>query len=325
MKSRGSAPDITPAQALVAFRELSLADQRPLVSSIFFSELRESGREANRDSTLGFKRGFAAIESLFPTASKFRGDLGLVFSRIYTLAGGDINLLVPGGFVNVGLAKPPSGFSEERKPSQLGIVAQGPGAVRVFSKGDVLVNQSRIFTLQGGDIVIWSSTGDIDAGRGAKSSVSAPPPVIAVDANGQIQVQFSDAIAGSGIRGILTREGIKPGDVDLDAPAGEVNAGDAGIGSAGNLTIAAPQVVGLDNIQVGGTSSGVPTDNSGLASSLTGVSNVAAGAANAAASTAADKGDAATAAADAAMGWLEVFVEGFGEKEEDEDTKRKQK
>ena len=42
--------------------------------------------------------------------------------------------------------------------------------------------------------------------------------------------------------------------MDLIAPAGKVDAGDAGIGSAGNLNVAAQQVVGLDNIQVGGTS-----------------------------------------------------------------------
>jgi len=39
---------------------------------------------------------------------------------------------------------------------------------------------------------------------------------------------------------------------------GTVNAGDAGIGSAGNITIAALHVVGADNIKLGGTSAGVP-------------------------------------------------------------------
>ncbi len=153
--------------------------------------------------------------------------------------------------------------------------------MQIFSDGDVLVNQSRIFTLAGGDILIWSSNGDIDAGRGSKSAISAPPPVIRVDANGQVTVEFSDAIAGSGIRGILTSEDIEPGDVDLVAPTGVVNAGDAGIGAAGNLNIAAPQVVGLDNIQVGGISAGVPAD-SGAAAGLTGVSGLSSSVASAA-------------------------------------------
>jgi hypothetical protein len=57
--------------------------------------------------------------------------------------------------------------------------------------------------------------------------------------------------------------------VDLIAPRGEVNAGDAGIRVAGNLTIAALRVVGADNIQVGGLSTGVPVvQSTGAAASL---------------------------------------------------------
>ena len=194
--------------------------------------------------------------------------------------------------------------------------------MQVFADGDVLVNQSRIFTLAGGDILIWSSNGDIDAGRGSKSSISAPPPVIRVDANGQVQVEFADAIAGSGIRGILTSEDLQPGDVDLVAPTGVVNAGDAGIGAAGNLNIAAPQVVGLDNIQVIGSSTGVPTD-SGAAAGLTGVSSLGSSVTSAAEEAAVSSADNPTASlADEALGWLEVFIEGFGD-EEDEDKRQR--
>ncbi len=114
------------------------------------------------------------------------------------------------------------------------------------------MNSSRIFTLGGGDIAIWSSRGNIDAGKGAKSAISAPPPVLLVDAQGNVSISVSSAVAGSGIRTIITDPEVQPGDVDLIAPAGFVNAGDAGIGSSGNLNIAAQKVVGLDNIQVGG-------------------------------------------------------------------------
>ena len=148
--------------------------------------------------------------------------------------------------------------------------------------------------------------------------------MIRVDANGQVTVEFSDAIAGSGIRGILTSEDIEPGDVDLVAPTGVVNAGDAGIGAAGNLNIAAPQVVGLDNIQVGGISAGVPTD-SGAAAGLTGVSSLSSSVASAAESAAvADaEGDANASLADEALGWLDVFIEGFGDGDDDEDERRR--
>ena len=315
--------DLTPTTAVAADRLLDTERQRPLIQEFFFRELRDSGRLANlRQGDFGFDRGKMAVASLFPGEESFKGDLSLLFSRLYTLAGGDISLLAPGGLLNVGLAQPPSNLPVTKQPSDLGIVAQGSGRVQVFADGDVLVNQSRIFTLAGGDILVWSSIGDIDAGRGSKSAISAPPPVIRVDANGQVQVEFADAIAGSGIRGILTSEDLEPGDVDLIAPTGVVNAGDAGIGSAGNLNIAAPQVVGLDNIQVIGNATGVPTD-SGAAAGLTGVSSLGTNVASATEEAAVASADGQATLADEALGWLEVFIDGFGDDEDEERRRRR--
>ena len=316
--------DLTPTTAVADYRLLDTERQRPLIQEFFFRELRDSGRLANLpQGDFGFDRGKTVVAALFPREESFKGDLSLLFSRLYTLAGGDISLLAPGGLLNVGLAQPPSNLPVTKQPSDLGIVAQGSGRVQVFADGDVLVNQSRIFTLAGGDILVWSSNGDIDAGRGSKSSISAPPPVIRVDANGQVQVEFADAIAGSGIRGILTSEDLEPGDVDLIAPTGVVNAGDAGIGAAGNLNIAAPQVIGLDNIQVVGNATGVPTD-SGAAAGLTGasglVANVSSDTEEAAVASAADG---STTLADEALGWLEVFIDGFGDDEDEERRRRR--
>jgi hypothetical protein len=267
----------------------------------------------------GFSRGYAAIDALFPGSRvpanepRYDGDLKLAFSRIYTLADADISLLVPGGLLNVGLANPPPGLAGSRKPSELGIVAQRAGSVNIFTHDDVLVNQSRVFTLRGGDIAIWSTTGDIDAGRGAKSSISAPPPTILVDPSGRVTLDFAGAVAGSGIRGIITDDAIKPGNVSLMAPAGIVDAGDAGIGSAGNLNVAAQQVVGLDNIQVGGTSTGVPAETSNLGAALSGASAVGSSAASSTSDPALAAASQTTAPlADSAFGFLDVFLEGFG-------------
>src|SRR5262249_41493590 len=148
---------------------------------------------------------------LFPnsrtSSSSYSGDLTLAFSQIYTLNGGSINLLVPGGNVNVGLANPPSSFEAlgiSRAAAQLGIVAEQAGDVNIYSLQDVLVNTSRVFTLGGGNIAIWSTLGSIDAGRGAKSAISAPPPTLIVDSSGNITIDFSSAVAGSGIRTIQT-------------------------------------------------------------------------------------------------------------------------
>ena len=57
---------------------------------------------------------------------------------------------------------------------------------------------------------------------------------------------------------LATVAGVAPGNVDLIAPVGTIDAGDAGIRSSGNLNIAALQVLNASNIQSSGTSTGTP-------------------------------------------------------------------
>jgi filamentous hemagglutinin len=324
VESQTGQTGLSVAGAESEFSAFTSDAQRPLVDQIFFTELVASGREANTVPKAGYSRGYAAIDALFPNSrtvagstaqSPYLGDLKLEFSRIYTLSGGTISLLAPGGAVDVGLASPPAGVSP-KDPAQLGIVAEGTGNVDIYSTGDVLVNASRIFTLGGGNIAIWSDEGSIDAGRGAKSSVSAPPPIILVDSSGKVTVSITGAVAGSGIRTIQTEPGQAAGNVDLIAPVGTVNAGDAGIGAAGNINIAAQSVIGVDNINFGGTATGVPAQISSLGASLSAVSNASSGATSAATNAVAGTGaesKEATPLAQAAIGWLDVFVTGLGE------------
>jgi len=320
VEAHSDAQDPTLAEATAKFKDMSADLQRPLVLQQFYAELVAAGREANSDPKLGYSRGYAAIDALLPgnrtDNNPYEGDISLNYSRIYTLSGGNISLFAPGGALNVGLAEPPAGLTKTKLPGELGIVAQKAGNVSIFTDDDVLVNSSRIFTLLGGNIAIWSTRGDIDAGRGAKSSLSIPPPALLVDDQGNVSLDLSGAVAGSGIRTINTDASVKAGDVDLIAPVGFVNAGDAGIGSAGNLNIAASQVLGVDNIQVGGSAAGVPAATSGLAASLSGVSAVG-GANDTATSKAVDAAESseksAAPIADAALSWLDVFVVGLGE------------
>jgi filamentous hemagglutinin family protein len=306
------------------FAALSADQQRPLIDQVFFNTLSASGLQANTDPQAGYALGYIAIDALFPNSrtasangpSPYQGDISLTFSRIYTLSGGAISLLAPGGEIDVGLANPPANLSENKTPAQLGIVAQGPGDVSIYTKGDVNVNSSRIFTLGGGNILIWSDEGSIDAGRGSKSSVSAPPPQVLVDSSGNITLSFSGAVAGSGIRTIQIDPSVNPGNVNLVAPEGTVNAGDAGIGAAGNINIAALHVVGLDNITFGGNATGVPAQVSNIGVSLAGASGTASAASNSstnAATSNAEKEAAAAPLSQAALSWLDVFVTGLGE------------
>jgi hypothetical protein len=316
---------LTFAQAQTDFNSLSTSQQSALIDSVFFNELLLSGRAANSGSGVGFQQGYNAIDALFPGSraptasapSPYSGDLTLVSSQIYTDSGGNISILVPGGSIDVGLANPPAAIAA-KPASELGIVAEGSGNVDIYSLGDVNVNKSRVFTLGGGNILIWSTLGSIDAGNGSKSSLSVPPPTVTVSETGVVTLNFGGALAaGSGIRTIQTTPDVPPGNVDLDAPVGTVNAGDAGIGAAGNINIAAAHVIGVDNINFGGTATGVPSDLSSLGATLSGASSAAAGTTNSSTQTAqegaAGAKDTAAPLAQTALSWLDVFVTGLGE------------
>jgi hypothetical protein len=65
-------------------------------------------------------------------------------------------------------------------------------------------------------------------------------------------------ISGSGIGTIVGFTGVEEGDVNLIAPRGTVNAGDAGIRVSGNFSCACLFIVNTDNIKVGGEIKGLP-------------------------------------------------------------------
>ena len=338
VESQNGATGLTYAQAHTDFDNFSLPQQTALTDEVFFNELLLSGRAANSGTGVGFSQGYAAINALYPDSrdataadpNPYSGNLNMTSSQIYTLSGGNISILVPGGSIDVGLAFTPAGVLA-KPASNLGIVAEGPGNIDIYSAGDVNVNASRIFTLGGGNILIWSDLGSIDAGNGSKASLSVPPPTVLVNADGSVTINYSGSLSGSGIRTIQTDPSVAAGNVDLDAPLGTVNAGDAGIGAAGNINIAAAHVIGALNINFGGTASGVPSDLSGLAASLSGVSAVGSSATNSSTNSVAESNEATKETAplaQTALSWLEVFVTGLGEencKQDDIECLKRQK
>ncbi|MDO9163871.1 MAG: filamentous hemagglutinin family protein [Methylococcaceae bacterium] len=234
-------------QGLAGLSESEQRQRLGLVLQVFFAELEASAKAAaatpEGQRGAAYQRGKDAIAALFP-GEDYQGDISLVFSAIKTLAGGDINLLVPGGKLDVGL-------TGKKAADELGIVVQQAGDLNIFTEGNINVNQSRVFTLGGGNILAWSSKGDIDAGKGAKSTLSAPRPITFIDDKGNITTIFPPIISGNGI------QAIGGGDVTLAALEGVVDAGEAGI-SGGNITIAATAVIGASNIQASGSTTGVP-------------------------------------------------------------------
>ena len=260
-----------------SFGKLDRTQQLPFVNNILSDELNATGLDHTIKGT-SYDRGYAAIATLFPTKDaagntvKYAADINMSFSQIKTEQGGDIDILAPGGSVVVGVPNPPPELAATKEDdtfspplgaeASLGLLVLSTGGIHGFADSSFEVNQSRILTLQGGDIILWSSNGDIDAGKGAKTAQGAPPPVVQTDQRGVVVVNPIGAISGSGIGQLLTRPDIVAGQVNLIAPKGTVNAGEAGI-RAINLNIAALQVLNVGNIKVSGTATGVPTSDAG--------------------------------------------------------------
>jgi hypothetical protein len=265
------------------FRELNDEQQAIVALEKFYLVLRDAGRSATApdsaaaasdseggpdstqsgaaadgatatgvSDTTGYDAGYAAIDLLFGTR-KPQGEIFTHARDIRTSTGGSISISVPGG----GLTMASDIFGNPLTPP--GIVTEFGGAVSVFTDGDVDLGQARIFTLRGGDIMMWSSNGDIAAGTAPKTVVTAPPTRVVLDAtSADIKTDLGGLATGGGIGVLAAVEGVEAGNVDLIAPKGIVDAGDAGIRVTGNLNIAAVTVLNASNIQSGGASSGVP-------------------------------------------------------------------
>ncbi|MEO7464920.1 MAG: filamentous hemagglutinin family protein, partial [Nitrosospira sp.] len=265
-------------QAVKAVQALDMDAQREMVREMVYSALLVTGRDSNNRSSpfaANFERGYAALELVFPglreqnedgSFKNYQGEINLFASRIKTERGGNIEFMVPGGDLIVGLSNTPAVLVNTGN-DVLGMLTVADGNVRGFARDNILVNQSRILTVGGGNVLLWSSEGDIDAGKGKKTATAVPPPIIKVDQEGKVTQELQGAASGSGI-GALSSGGRVAGDIDLIAPKGTVNAGDAGI-RANNLNIAAQVVLGADNIAVAGTTTGAPVADASAVSATT--------------------------------------------------------
>lgn len=236
----------------VNFATLGDEEQARLALGIFYLILRDAGRDyaetGNYDSALN------AIKVLFGDGEPQPGDILTRGRSIRTTRGGAINLLTPGG----GLTLANTAIGNPQSPP--GIITESGGDIFTFANNDVNIGIGRIFTLRGGNQVIWSTEGDIAAGSSSKTVTSAPPTRVLIDPqSAAVQTDLAGLATGGGIGALATVAGVPLGDVDLVAPEGTVDAGDAGIRVSGNLNIAAQQVLNAGNIAAGGTSTGTPT------------------------------------------------------------------
>ncbi|WP_198299160.1 filamentous haemagglutinin family protein [Bordetella genomosp. 13] len=249
------------AGARAALDALAPAQRDIYARQLYFAELRKGGREYNDEGGPRFGsylRGRRAIGAFFPetdsqgNAMAYGGDFTMYGGAgLHTDFGGGIQVLTPGGQQVIGL-------EGEAPPSTAGVVTQGRGDIEMYAQSSILLGQSRIMTTFGGHVLAWSATGDINAGRGAKTTVVYTPPRRVYDAVGNVALSPTVPSTGAGIATLNPIPEVPPGDVDLIAPLGTIDAGEAGIRVSGNVNIAALQVVNAANIQVQGDSKGIP-------------------------------------------------------------------
>ncbi|KAF1047991.1 MAG: hypothetical protein GAK35_00411 [Herbaspirillum frisingense] len=268
----------TAQEALAYFNALAPEQQRIFARQVYFAELRAGGREyndANSPRYGSYLRGRNAIAVMFP-ATGYQGDL-LMYgaSGIHTDVGGDIQVLTPGGAQTYGV-------EGAAPPSTAGLITRGQGDISLYSLESILLGQSRIMTTFGGGITAWSAQGDINAGRGAKTTVVYTPPRRVYDNVGDVTRSPQVPSTGAGIATLAPIAEVPPGDVDLIAPLGTIDAGEAGIRVSGNVNVAALQVVNAANIQVQGKSTGLPVIAAVNIGALTNASAAASSAAMAA-------------------------------------------
>jgi len=274
--------------ALAYFNALAPEQQRVFLRSVYYAELREGGREYNNPESRrygSFLRSRDMIATLFPdrdaAGNEIRrsGDITMFGNAgVHTDFGGGIQMMAPGGQIVVGV-------QGEAPQASAGVVTQGRGDIQLFSQKSLLLGLSRVMTTFGGDIFAWSEQGDINAGRGSKTTVLYTPPKRVYDQWGNTALSPQAPSAGAGIATLNPVPEAKAGDVDLIAPLGKIDAGEAGIRVSGNVNIFALEVVNATNIQVKGEATGIPAVAAVNVGALSNASAAASSAASAAQDT----------------------------------------
>lgn len=334
---------LTADEAWKQFQALPSYVQQLFAEKVLFGVLAQVGADFNDPASRysgQYARGYQAINTLFPASFGYpannlgggsngankqvaTGDLDIRSTTIQTQQGGDVTILGPGGQALVGSTTAPPQIVDSTGnvvagPGTMGILTLEKGNVDIFTDQSVLLAQSRIFTEQGGDMTIWSSNGDINAGKGAKTSADTPAPQYVCDANHYCTVDSRGQVTGAGIATLQSIPGAPKGTVNLIAPRGTVDAGDAGI-RAGNLNVAALRVVNADNIQVTGKATGIPLVQAVNTGALTAASSAASAASQVAQDIAKNN-----ASGVAPRRWtISVQVEGFGDNGADGGSKRR--
>ena len=236
--------------------QLSNEEKARLDLQLFYIVLRDTGRNHNDPGSAGYgsyTSGEEAIRTFFGHSTSAGNNIETWFRSITTVNGGMIDIFAPGGDLAL------TSLASDSSLTPPGIITEGGGGIYIYTQGNVTIGTGRIFTLKGGDIMIWSDQGNIAAGSSSKTVQTAPPTQVLIDPqSGNVETDLAGLATGGGIGVLATVEGIAPGNVDLIAPSGVIDAGDAGIRSSGNISLAATRILNANNIAASGSTTGAP-------------------------------------------------------------------
>ena len=235
---------LQPSAPLVLAFQASLADRggsrfEDFRQQVLASEIQSAGSQAAEFGVAAlpmrlalFDQGFQAAElagagsfvsqPVWPGSAgalRYAGGLDITQSAVVTERGGTINLVNPGGAINVGLKVSAAAAAK-------GVIALGGGDVFGLARDDFQVNTQRVFIVGSGDMTLWSSAGDIDSGRGANTAVAAPPLAARRVADGVV-FEIPATTTGSGLGILPGTDGRVSGTIGLYPAFGEIRALDA--------------------------------------------------------------------------------------------------
>jgi Filamentous haemagglutinin family outer membrane protein len=127
-------------------------------------------------------------------------------------------------------------------------------------------------------VLMWSSNADLDGGRGSKTTLSAPALQVQFDQNDYQTVDLSGFVTGAGIATLQASKAAKASNLYLIAPRGIIDFGTAGVRSSGTAVFVAPVLANASNIQVQGSTTGLPVISVPNLGALTAGSNAGAAA-----------------------------------------------
>lgn len=282
------------ASVFAALQALPTDLQHVFIDQVFFAELKAVGIDQKGGTSSDTQRGYRMIETMLPARLGYTanvlgsgsngasqlvktGDMNLLHATVQTQLGGDISMFGPGGNIIVGsLAAEPNSALKLR---DIGILTLGGGAINTFTDESVLVNSSRVLTTQGGDILMWSSNGNLDAGRGSKTTLSAPALQVLYDQDDYQSIDLGGFVTGAGIGTLQASSKAAASQLYLLAPRGTIDFGTAGVRASGSAVFVAPVIANASNFQVQGSTTGIPTVSVPNIGALTAGSNTAGAAA----------------------------------------------